>query len=220
MGAFLFAAAGLVLATLLCLLRPWRPAAPASSRAARRTPLVLSLLLPLAATGTYALLGTPDALLLRPPSPAATHAIDTSDIERMVAGLAARLERNPDDPPGWAMLARSYLAMGRPAQARAAFERIGEALQRDPALLAQYADVMAAQADGQIDGEPLKLVQAALRLDPDNPLALSLAATAAYRRQDFAEATRHWTRLLKQLPPESAEAQWLAAKLAAIAPPR
>ena len=50
-------------------------------------------------------------------------------------------------------------------------------------------------------------------------MALSLAATAAYKRGDFAEAARHWQRLLKQLPPDSADAQWLVKTLAEIGAP-
>lgn len=50
-------------------------------------------------------------------------------IERMVAGLAARLEEAPDNLEGWLMLGRSYAVLGRPDEARRAFTR---ALDLDP----------------------------------------------------------------------------------------
>jgi cytochrome c-type biogenesis protein CcmH len=186
----------------------------------RRTSLVLSVALPLAATGLYAWLGAPTALLPRaaPAIAAANQTPTLAEIDQRVAGLAARLEKNPD-PLGFAILARSYHALGRFAQAEAAFGHIGEALDRDPVLLAEYADTLAAQAGSQLEGRPLELARAALRLDPDNPMALMLAATAAYQRQDFAEAAQHWQRLLAQLPSDSEEATWLRARLAEIGRP-
>jgi cytochrome c-type biogenesis protein CcmH len=179
MGLFLFAATGLILATLLLLLQPWRRPVSASGRsteqvaatvfrdqlaeldrdlvagtlapadhaqarddlklrllqevgpeaaaapqatATGRATLLIAIVLPLAATGLYGLLGAPEALWQ--PQPAAQAAMPP-DVERMVAGLAARLERNPDDPKGWAMLARSYEVMGRHEQAQAAWARVG-----------------------------------------------------------------------------------------------
>jgi cytochrome c-type biogenesis protein CcmH len=198
------------------------PAAPA-----QRTALVIALLLPLAAAGLYAQLGAPIALLH--PSPAATAAAPVPhgdgatptgmppDVERMVAGLAARLEKNPGDTAGWAMLARSYHALGRMAEARAAIERTGDALQRDPSLLALSADVLATLAGGELEGEPRARAEAALKLDPDHAMALSLAATAAYKRRDFPVATLHWKRLLTRVPPDSDDARWLEARLAEVA---
>ena len=47
-------------------------------------------------------------------------------------------------------------------------------------------------------------------------MALSLAATAAYKRNDFPEATRQWDRLLKQLPADSDDAKWVVQTLAEI----
>jgi len=177
--------------------------------------------LPLAASGLYALLGSPAALLLQQPQAAsgAAHQVTSAEIDQMVANLAARLEKNPTDTKGWAMLARSYKAMGRMAEAQAAFARIGDELHTDPVLLAAYADVLATRANGHLEGQPLQLVKAALRLDPDNAMALSLAATAAYKRKDFPEATRHWERLLKQLPADSDDAKWLMQTLAEIRGP-
>ncbi len=50
-------------------------------------------------------------------------------IEGMVAGLAERLEQNPDDLEGWLRLARSYTVLGRQGDAVNAYEK---ALGLDP----------------------------------------------------------------------------------------
>ncbi|MEM7570307.1 MAG: c-type cytochrome biogenesis protein CcmI, partial [Pseudomonadota bacterium] len=51
--------------------------------------------------------------------------IGLEQIEAMVAGLAARLEDDGDDPQGWLMLARSYVVLGKPEKARYALKRLG-----------------------------------------------------------------------------------------------
>ncbi|HEV2678262.1 MAG TPA: c-type cytochrome biogenesis protein CcmI [Aliidongia sp.] len=50
-------------------------------------------------------------------------------IRGMVEGLAARLDANPDDLPGWQRLARAYVVMGEGQKAEAAYRQV---LQRDP----------------------------------------------------------------------------------------
>ena len=50
-------------------------------------------------------------------------------IRGMVEGLAARLEANPDDLPGWERLARAYVVLGDGRKAEAAYRQV---LQRDP----------------------------------------------------------------------------------------
>ncbi|MFL6663012.1 MAG: c-type cytochrome biogenesis protein CcmI [Rhizobacter sp.] len=196
-------------------------AAASSTQAARgrHTVLALAIALPLAASALYALLGEPAALLGRPAGVAGGNEAASAEIERMVAGLAARLEKNPGDMKGWAMLARSYHAMGRYPESAAAFARLGDELHKDPLLLSVYADVLASSAGGNLEGEPIRLVDEALRLDPDQPMALSLAATAAFKRNDFPEAARQWQHLLRQLPPDSDEARWVAQTLAQIGAP-
>lgn len=44
-------------------------------------------------------------------------------VDGMVAGLAAKLEENPDNPDGWIMLVRSYMVMGHPDKARGALDQ-------------------------------------------------------------------------------------------------
>jgi len=166
--------------------------------------------------GLYAWLGQPAALVggSGGAAAAAGHGDPTSaEVERMVAALAARLEKNPDDPKGWSMLARSYHAMGRFADASAAYARIGPELHRDPSLLAGYADALASNANGNLEGQPSELIAEALKLDPDHPTALALSAMAAYRRHDVNEAARQWQHLLRLLPPGSEDARWVANAL-------
>lgn len=180
---------------------------PPPSGPAWRAALVLALALPIAAAALYAWLGTPAALL---PQVTAGHEVTQAQIEQMVATLAARLEKHPEDVKGWVMLARSYKALGRVDDAARAFSRIGDAMNKDPELLAEYADLLATRANGNLDGKPLELVNKALALDPNNTMALALAGTAAYRRQDFPGAVSYWEKLQKLLPPESEDAKSIA----------
>lgn len=62
--------------------------------------------------------------------------IDPARIEAMVAGLAARLEAEPDDLQGWLMLLRSYRVLGREAQ-------LAESLERARAVFADRPDARA-----------------------------------------------------------------------------
>jgi len=54
----------------------------------------------------------------------------------MVASLAARLEGEPNDAEGWARLVRSYMVLGRPADARQALVDARLALADDADKLA------------------------------------------------------------------------------------
>lgn len=56
-------------------------------------------------------------------------------IEGMVAGLAARLEEDPDNLDGWIMLVRSYTTLGKANQANAAAERARQQFRDNPQAL-------------------------------------------------------------------------------------
>ena len=183
----------------------------ATTSGTRTTALLIALSVPLLAGALYAVLGQPAAL-----DPIARQGTTQGEVEKMVATLAARLEAKPDDPKGWAVLGRSYRVMGRMADAAKAFGRIGPTLDRDPVLLAEYADVLAANANGNLEGKPLEMVARALALDPENPMALALSATAAFNRKDMPTAVGLWERLLKNLPPDSEDAKWVQNQLAEI----
>jgi cytochrome c-type biogenesis protein CcmH len=135
-------------------------------------------------------------------------------IEKMVGEFAAKMDKEPDNLKGWAMLARSYRILGRNTEAANAYARAGSFVDSDPQLLADYADVLAANANGSFAGKPQQLINKALAQDPNNLLALWLSGTAAFNAQNYKAAVQTWEKLAKQLPAESNEARTITASIA------
>jgi cytochrome c-type biogenesis protein CcmH len=181
--------------------------AGAKAQPARKSALLIGLALPVAGALIYFALGNVPALS---PESAQQPKVTAKEIGDMVARLAARLEQNPDDTKGWVMLARSYKAMGRYEEATRAFGKAEKVVNDDPHLLSEYAEALALATGGSLRGRPGELLARALKLDPDYPDALVLAGTAAYEREDYASAAAYWEHLLKQLPPDSEDAQSLS----------
>jgi cytochrome c-type biogenesis protein CcmH len=175
----------------------------------RRTLAALLVLLPVAAAALYWWLGNPAGM-----DPMARRDFTASDIEDMVSGLAAKLEKEPGNHQGWGMLARSYKAMGRYDEAERAFEKAMPLVEQHAQLLGAYADLLATKSGGNLEGRPEELLTKALKLDPDDLQSLWLAGTAAFNRKDFPTAIRHWEHALKLLPPDSEDARMLTAIVA------
>ena len=180
-----------------------------TARNGRHIALVLAVLIPLAATFGYFQLGNRQAL-----QSAQTRSHEQSqELDAMLARLVERLKANPDDSKGWVMLARSYKALGRFAEAADAFARGAALVESEPPLLADYAEALVQANGGQFTGKADALVARALKLDPDEPQALFLAGASASDRKDFAAAVEHWSRLLPQLEAGSEEADSLSAAI-------
>lgn len=126
---------------------------------------------------------------------AAPHELGAAQMAEMVSRLTARLEQNPKDAEGWAMLARTHAVSGQHALAVPAFRKAAELKPDDAVLLADFADALAMTQQRKLSGEPLQLVLRALKVAPDNLKALSLAGTEAFNREDWAAAVRYWDKL-------------------------
>ena len=208
--------------------------ASGSNHHALLLPAALALfLLVLAGTG-YAWLGSAGDLGVGPEAAAAppTTATDRRKIlaatEReplfaaearvssMVDKLAARVQAEPADADGWHMLARSYAALGKHAQAIAAYRSAARLRPDDATLLAEWAFSAAVIDAHDRDGEPLPLVERALRLDAQNPKALALAGTLALERRDYGSAATYWERLARVEPADSPVGRQLQASIAQV----
>ena len=188
---------------------PAVPLAQTTFWSGRFTATVIAVILPLGVVGMYGWLGQPDAI-----DPVATQRMSNEKVIQMVDTLAAKLKASPDNPKGWAMLARSYKVMGRLEEAEQAFVKAGDIVNADPDLLVDYADLLAARADNNMDGRPMALVTKALLIDPQHPMGLMMSGVAAYRHSDFSAAIAHWQKLLAVLEPGSPDAQQIEADIA------
>ena len=175
----------------------------------RRTAAAIGLTVPVLVIGLYMRLGTPAAI-----DPVASNNASEQQIRQMIDTLAQRLKDNPNNPKGWAMLARSYKVMGRLDEASQAFEKAGDLVNSQPDLLVDYADLLAVKANNTIEGKPLELVNKALAIDPQHPMGLMMSGVAAYRRADFKTAIAQWEKLLAVLEPGSTDAQQVEADIA------
>jgi len=135
-------------------------------------------------------------------------------VEKMVADFAVKMEQDPTNLKGWAMLARSYRILGRSEDAAKAYARAGSFIDSDPELLAEYADTLATTANGNFAGKPLQLIQQSLKLDPNNLLALWLSGTASFTSGNYKAAVQAWEKLAKQLPAGSDEARAIQGSIA------
>jgi cytochrome c-type biogenesis protein CcmH len=152
----------------------------------------------------YLVTGSPQSLGPQAAEPAAGGGgMSAKQIESMVGKLARKLEQNPEDATGWTMLGRSYMVLGRYAQAKTAFERRLKLQTQDAGAHADLADAMAMAGGRSLQGEPSRLVERALQLDPNHPKALALAGSAAFDRGDFLAAARHWDRVAELAGPDS-----------------
>ncbi len=173
-------------------------------RGSRRAAVALGVTVPVAALAIYLAVGLP-AAVDAPPGHGGD--ITAHQIEVMVERLAARLRENPDDADGWKMLGRSYAVLGRFGEAVDAYAKAALRAPRDAQLLADFADALAMARGRSLQGEPEKLVQRALEIEPTNLKALALAGTAAFEREAFKTAADYWGRMLPLVPPDSADAQ-------------
>jgi cytochrome c-type biogenesis protein CcmH len=195
--------------------RMLRAAAPEQTAPAtapgRRWVIAAAACLPIFALLVYLRLGTP----WLPDEPIASRATEPRppDIARMVAGLEARLEQQPNDAEGWLMLGRSRMVLRDPEAAATAYRR---ALALEPgsaAAVAGLGESLTAAAKGVVTPEAQKLFERLATLAPDEPRAGYYLGLAAAQAGDDNAAVEHWRRLLAQAP---SDAPWRPTVAAAI----
>lgn len=171
--------------------------------------LSLVMMIPAASGVLYWTLGNPDAMTHPAASPMAAQG-GAGDERQMMEGLNTlmerlkkKLEQNPNDATGWTMLARSYMAMERYADAVPAFDKAFKLNPNNADMLADYADALAIHQGRKLEGKPETLIEKALKVDPNHVKALMLAGTIAYNRKDFSLAVKDWERARANLPPGS-----------------
>ncbi len=195
------------------------PHAPTSGAMPRPSwPLAIALLvaIPVLAIALYIRLGDPAAAAVAQRAADGGHELSDPQIAAMIGALERRLEQHPENAEGWALLARSYYALGRFPAAAQAYTKALALAPDNPDLLADYADTLGMTQGRRLAGKPLALVERALAIDPQHGKALALAATAAMEAHDPSKALSYWRRLAALLPPGSDDAAQVATVIAEL----
>jgi len=180
-----------------------------------RTALAVSIAVPILSAGGYLWLGATEEL--------ASAMRQTEDevnrrqhLQEAIATLESRLRADPDLGEGWLLLGRTYLAFAEPLKATAALAQAHRLLGDNPDLLIDYARAIAMSHGGRLDGQAAELIERALKLAPEHPGALWLAAAASINRGAKAEARGYLQRLAQQLPAGSERERLVRVQLAEL----
>jgi len=119
-----------------------------------------------------------------------------AQIDANVAALAKRLEANPNDADGWAMLGRSYINLEKYREASDAYAKAAALKSGDADLLVEYAFALGMANGRSLQGQPAELIKRALQIAPENPNALQLAGQAEFEAKNYRQAILYWQKVL------------------------
>lgn len=179
----------------------------AAAKAGKAAPIVIGLMLPLLALMFYLPLGAPEL----PDRPYAGRAAQIAEmqeknatIQAMVTRLAERLKQDPSDGKGWAMLGRSYRALGMPDEAKDAYRNAVTLLPEEVQARVELSIMLLEEAEGDtLPAEAVTLLEEVLALNPDQPDALYFTGLSAAMKGEIPRAKARWNRLLLVLPADS-----------------
>jgi len=121
---------------------------------------------------------------------------EAPDMQEIVAGINAHLEENPEDARAWFMLGRAHLSLGEYEQATTVLRK---SLEIEPANIdakLRLADAIGLTQQGDLAGEPVKLLEDILQQQPNHPQGLWLYGIALEQRGDKEQAVATWQKLL------------------------
>jgi cytochrome c-type biogenesis protein CcmH len=181
------------------------------------TPLIIAAIVfvPLATGALYTGLGSPglpaEPLALRLEEQrrqTAAQTIQGLSVEELVSRAEAQLQNNPDDGRGWEVLAPMYLRLGRPGDARLAFERAIELLGDSAARRSGLGQAYYMLSGGAVSVEAKAAFEAALALDGNEPRARFFLALDKAQTGSVDGAVSDWRAMTEDTvtPPE-----WKAA---------
>mgnify|MGYP000853808291 CR=1 FL=1 len=183
-----------------------------AAKPAQRVALLVTLLLPVAALAIYLPLGQPNM----PAVPFATRPKEAPvppQVLEAVAKLEATLKDNPDDAGGWGLLAQTYGAMNRPADAVDAWRQVLRLSPDDAAVKGTLGEALTVAADGVVGEEAVRLFTDAVAADAMDARARYYLGMARVQAGDIRGALDRWTSLVADSP---ADAPWLPTVRARI----
>ncbi len=188
---------------------PPRPVSPAWRTAAL---VATTGFVVLGAVNLYAVNGRPDLPAATASSAIQKEVVETgtpaapSDVDAMIAKLAAKLETDPSDTEGWRMLGWSYFNTQRYDELAAAYARAMALSPGNTGFVSAYAEAMVQAAGGIVAPKARELFESVLKADAKEERARFYLALAREQAGDLQASFDLWTSLLADAP---ADAGWL-----------
>jgi cytochrome c-type biogenesis protein CcmH len=173
-----------------------------------------ALAVPLVAISLYLTLGTPEIIQRLKEQPVASSSEahpgtpgmkNMPPMEELVKRLAEKMQQNPDNPDGWIMLGRSYMALKQYPKAMDAYEHAMKIDSENANTLLAYGEAIGASSGNDFTGKSAPLIEKAYKLEPENPNALWMSGILAYQKNDYQTALTRWEKLQGLLTPQSNE---------------
>jgi cytochrome c-type biogenesis protein CcmH len=121
----------------------------------------------------------------------------SGDLNILLKRLEDRMEKEPDDAEGWALLARSYMELKRYPEAAKTYAKASAKLPNEAGLWVEYVDAEVMANERKWTPAAVSAMAKALKLAPMNPKALWLAGTERFENKDYNGAVKHWENLAK-----------------------
>ncbi len=170
-------------------------------------------LLPAAGLAIYFAVGAPTAIN-QPAAGAAAGPHDRAELAAAADQLKARLQREPGHVEGWILLGRTFTSLERFSEAGDAYRRAIALAPDEPALHAEFGELLVLAANGTVTAE----ATAEFAKAGNDPRARFYGAEAALQRGDRDAAKAALSALLADAPAEAPWRALVADRLAQIAP--
>jgi len=188
-----------------------------SDRLSRAVPLVMVLLIPVAAYLMYdrwGYLGDVQLMDLYEQSIASDN--DEEQLRDLVIALGRVVQEDETNEWAWYFLGRNFSNLGMFGEAEIAFQRASDLMPEGPdkaATLGLLAQIKYLMAEGAMTDEVLATVEQARSINPSENASLQLLAVDAEMQGDLSAAIGYW-RLMIQSNPNSTQAQQLRQRIA------
>ncbi|WP_142849347.1 c-type cytochrome biogenesis protein CcmI [Telmatospirillum sp. J64-1] len=171
------------------------------------TVMAVVVAIPLGAALVYGTLGSPQL----PGQPYAERLAARLDMPReqveemmaLVERLAERMAEQPDNAEGWAMLGRSYRALGKYAEAADALREAVLHGYQDAETLASLGEAIAMSNHGSVTPDAVRAFEAALVAQPGEPRSRFYLGVARAQAEDLLAALSIWRDLEKDSRPDA-----------------
>lgn len=132
-----------------------------------------------------------------------------SNPRQLIEALKQKLDDSAKSAQGWYLLGRLYIQQNQLQNAKEAFSKALKHQPDNEQYLVNYAYVVFNSNGQKFSGDILKIYRELLTKNPVQADALSMLALYSFKNHHYEESIEYWQRLLKLVPNNSDEAQYL-----------